>query len=468
MNDAELARQLTAGNAWWRTPTGWELDDPDLQALAGSPLDYQPEPLVDIAPDGLYMLRGPRRVGKSVELKRMIALLIARGVNPRRVIHFACDGLSPGDLRRLVRVARDQITRPVAEPRYWFLDEITAVTGWPSTVKWLRDNTGMGEDCVVLTGSSARDLEEARKELAGRRGRATDSDRLLMPMRFESFCSAMGVRLGDLPTIRPRDFLSGEAEDATAALLPWLDELVSLWEVYCRVGGFPAAVADYLRAGDVDPRFVDALWDVIHGDALQRGRFSAVQSLQLLRRLARNLASPVNMTGVAEDIGVASHSTARERVKDLIDSYVAWPCYQRGDHQLPNLRAQEKIYFADPLIARIPHLRSEQAQPDTSQISEQQIGLALNLHLASGDPGRYADFTSVMYARSATKREVDFCGKPLGKAAFEGKYTDTKLARETQTMRAMFGGGVLATRAAIDQIDDVRCIPAAFIALLLG
>jgi predicted AAA+ superfamily ATPase len=467
MNDGEIARQLTAGNAWWRRPTGWEADDPDLQSLRRSTLSYEPDPLVGVAPDGLYMLRGPRRVGKSVELKRKVAELIQEGVNPRRIIHFACDGLTAADLRRLVRVAREQITRPIAEPRYWLLDEITAVAGWPSEIKWLRDNTSMRADCVVLTGSSARDLEEARKELAGRRGSATRSDRLLMPMRFPALCAAMSAGPTDPSTFRARDLASPDVDDAVAALVPWLDDLVSLWEVYCRIGGFPAAIADYLSVGDVDRRFLDALWDVIHGDALERGRFSAVQSLQLLRRLARNLASPLNMSAVAEDIGVGSHTTARERVKDLVDSYVAWPCYQRGDHQLPNLAAQEKVYLTDPLIARLPHLRADQAEPDTSQISEQQIGLALSLNLAAGDPGRYADFTSVMYARSATRKEVDFCGRPVG-TAFEGKYTDAKLGRETQTMRAMFGGGVLATRAKIERIDDVRCIPAAFVALLLG
>jgi predicted AAA+ superfamily ATPase len=468
VNDAEIARQLTAGNPWWREPTGWELDDPDLQALRESALSYEPQPLADIVPDGLYMLRGPRRVGKSLEVKRMIGRLITRGVKPRRIIHCACDGLTSADLRRLQRVARDQLTRLVAEPRYWFLDEITAVAAWPSAVKWLRDNTGMRQDCVVLTGSSGRDLEEARNELAGRRGRASDSDRLLMPMAFPAFCSATGADIGELPIIRPRDFLSREADEATDYLLPWLDQLVSLWEVYCRIGGFPAAVAQYLDGGDVDRSFVDALWDVIHGDALQRGQSSAVQSLHLLRRITRNLASPMNMSSVAQDIGVASHTTAGERVKDLIESYVAWPCYQRGDHQLPNLAAQEKIYFADPLLARIAHLRAQQPEPDTSQISEQQIGLALNLHLAAGDPGRYADFTSVMYTKSATKKEVDFCGRQLGKVPFEGKYSDTNLARESQTIRAMFGGGVLATRAKVEQIEAVRCIPAAFVAALLG
>jgi hypothetical protein len=124
--------------------------------------------------------------------------------------------------------------------------------------------------------------------------------------------------------------------------------------------------------------------------------------------------------------------------------------------------------LTDPLLARIAHLRADHLPPpDTSRISEQQIGLALIRHLADGDPGRYADFTSVMYTRSATGQEVDFCGRPLGAVAFEGKFVDDKLARESQTMRSMFSSGVLATRSKLDDIQGARAIPAAFIAYLL-
>jgi hypothetical protein len=73
-----------------------------------------------------------------------------------------------------------------------------------------------------------------------------------------------------------------------------------------------------------------------------------------------------------------------------------------------------------------------------------------------------------MYAKSATGREVDFCGRPLGPLAFEAKYTDRALKREAQTLRAMFGAGVLASRATVDSIDDIRILPAGFVALLLG
>src|SRR6185312_5221758 len=318
MNDAEIARLLTAGNRWWRDPQRWADRDPDLRRLHAAPVNYAPDPLAGIAPDGLYVLRGPRRVGKSVEIKRTIERLLADGIEPRRVLHCSCDGLTATDLRRLVRVGRDQLTRQVVQPRYWLLDEITAVPDWPQAIKWLRDNTAFAEDCVVLTGSSGRDLEEARKQLADRRGRARDSDRLLLPMDFRAFVRALGVTdLPEIPTVHPHDFLDRRCQEAVDTLLPWLDELASLWEVHCRIGGFPRAVADHIQLGDVDASFVNGLWDVIHGDALARDGLSAVQSLHLMRKLALDLASPVNMTAVAAEVGVASHHTAARRIRDL-------------------------------------------------------------------------------------------------------------------------------------------------------
>ncbi len=164
VNEGQLTRALTAGNAWWRDPQ-WERDDRDLRPLAATALDYEPSPLSDVVPDGLYVLRGPRRVGKSLEAKRAISGLIQRGVQPRSIIHFACDELGRGDLQRLVNAGREVLTRGMEGARYWFLDEITSVPAWPEAIKWLRDNTAFGEDCVVLTGSSARDLTDAQKHL---------------------------------------------------------------------------------------------------------------------------------------------------------------------------------------------------------------------------------------------------------------------------------------------------------------
>ncbi len=53
-----------------------------------------------------------------------------------------------------------------------------AQAGKSKTVKSLRDQDAtFREACVVLTGSSARDLREATDDLADRRGGVADSDR---------------------------------------------------------------------------------------------------------------------------------------------------------------------------------------------------------------------------------------------------------------------------------------------------
>ncbi len=468
MNEGQLTRALAAGNAWWRD-TEWERDDRDLRPLASTDLDYEPSPLAGVMPDGLYVLRGPRRVGKSLELKRAISRLIQDGVQPRSVIHFACDELGRGDLQRLVSAGREVLTRGVEGPRYWFLDEITSIPAWPEAVKWLRDNTAFGEDCVVLTGSSARDLSDAQKQLAGRLGSAGQPDRLLLPMGFRSFARAMG--LGELPQSDPvsaRDFMSGEVDGAVLELLPWLSQLMSIWELYLRVGGFPRAVSDQLTHGEVQEDFMRALWDVTAGEAVRGASTAPAQVQAMLGRLSRSLTSPLAVESLRSDMGVDSPHTAKARLQDLVFAYLAWPCHQRDGHG-PKLSAQSKYYFIDPLMARLAPMRAPGllGEADSSALSEQQLGLELLRNTEREQPGTYAHFSEIMYQKTASK-EVDFCGPRMGKLGFESKYVDAGWRREAQTVRAAFGAGVLATRGLLDTSGDVWAVPAPLVAWMLN
>jgi predicted AAA+ superfamily ATPase len=468
VNEGQLTRALAAGNTWWRDPE-WERDDRDLRPLEATALDYEPSPLSDIVPDGLYVLRGPRRVGKSLETKRAISRLIQRGVEPRGIIHFACDELGRGDLQRLVNAGRGVLTRGLKGARYWFLDEITSVPAWPETIKWLRDNTAFGEDCVVLTGSSARDVTDAQKQLAGRLGSAGHSDRLLLPMGFRRFARAMG--LDGLPQpdpVRARDFMSPGVDAAFMELLPWLDALLSTWELYLRVGGFPRAVSDHLAHGDVQDDFIRALWDVTAGEAVRGAGTTPAQVQAMLARLTRSLTSPLAVESLRQDIGVESPHTAKARLGDLVFAYLAWPCHQR-DGNGPKLSAQSKYYFIDPLMARLAPLRSSGmlAEADASAVSEQQLGIELLRNMEREQPGTYAHFSDVMYQKTSGK-EVDFCGPRIGKLGFEGKYVDSGWRREALTVRAAFGAGVLATRGLLDTSGDVWAVPAPFIAWMLN
>ena len=97
MKQGDVQRMLVATNRWWRDPRGWSRDDPDLRDADDAPFRYSAGVLDDLAPGGLYVLRGPRRVGKSVEVKRAIETLIAGGAEPRRILHASVDGWRAND-----------------------------------------------------------------------------------------------------------------------------------------------------------------------------------------------------------------------------------------------------------------------------------------------------------------------------------------------------------------------------------
>jgi len=434
-----------------------------------APFDYHPQPLDGIQAGGVYRLFGPRRVGKSVELKRAIADLLAGGVEPRRVLHAACDGWRVEDLPILIDLL-DSLAPPSNGARFVFLDEITSIADdWVKEVKWLHDNTSLRHDCVVLSGSSAERLEEARGEFAGRRGSVANADRFLLPMGFRAFCLASGIGLPELPLIRPRDLLDSSAADAIQELRVYLSDLVPAWERYLDIGGFPRAVAEWNADRQVSDAFVSDLWDVVHGDALQGlGKWTAPQSRQLLEQVSARMANPVAMKGMAHDLDV--HRDALQlRLQRLERSLIVWPCFQNDGADRPRLRAQRKVYFFDPLHAQLASLRSEGvAPPDYTVLTEQQLGVTLLRAHEGESPGTLTEYDTLLYRTTPTRKEIDFTGSWLAGLPYEGKYIegDTWL-RDAQTIESAYGKGILATRTVVDRQRDLLAVPASMLALLL-
>jgi predicted AAA+ superfamily ATPase len=470
MKDAELADRLRDRNHWWRDIHGWERDDENLREAAQAPFDYRPGVLGDIEAGGLYTLSGPRRIGKSLELRRAIAALIERGVPGRNILYCSCDDFSLQDLRRMFRVG-ESITRRVEGPKWWFVDEITSVgRGWSSVVKDLRDDTQLRRDCLVLTGSSSRELRDATKNFAGRRGPAASrSDRLLMPIPFRDFCRFLGGLDGlpDLPTIGPREILGRQAQEAIGELSFWTNDLVDAWELYLRCGGFPRAVADFLRIGDITPGFIQDLWDVVRGDAIRATSLSDADLLNFLARIAHGICSPLNASNVAEHVGLGSHHAVNDRVNDLVFAFQVWKCHQIGTGGRPNTNSRRKVYFVDPLIARIPSERKDAYRPpDVSQLSQQQLGLSLLRASTSGRADSFVAADDVMYERTSTA-EIDFVGGAIG-VPFESKYVERSWRSESRALVARYGRGVVATRNVLDTSTETWALPTSLVVWLLG
>ena len=470
MKDAEIGDRLRDRNHWWRNEHDWEREDENLREAAQAPFDYRPGVLDDIEPGGLYTLSGPRRIGKSLELRRAIAALIERGVPGRNIVYCSCDGFSLQDLRRMFRVG-ESLTRRVQGTKWWFVDEITSIgRGWSSVVKDLRDDTPLRRDCVVLTGSSSRELRDATKNFAGRRGpAATRSDRLLMPIPFRDFCRFLGGLDGlpDMPAIPPKEIMGRHAREAIGELSFWTNDLVDAWELYLRCGGFPRAVGDFLRTGDVTPAFIQDLWDVVRGDAIRTTSLGDAELLDLLARIAQGICSPLNASSVSEHVGLGSHHAINDRVNDLVFAFQVWKCHQLGANGRPNTNSRRKVYFTDPLIARIPSERADAHRPpDVSKLSEQQLGLALLRAISSGRADAFVAAEDVLYERTSTA-EIDFVGAAL-EVPFESKYVERNWRSESRALAARYGRGILATRNILDTNRDIWALPTGLAVWLLG
>jgi predicted AAA+ superfamily ATPase len=476
----QRTQELAHLNPWWRDAKGWENSDPDLVAVRQSGIDYSPDSLANLEDGSLYTLRGPRRVGKTVCVKQCIASLIAEGVSPSRIIRLAVDGWKATELRTVVQ----NIPLPPLQDgqhRFWFIDEISSVTGdWDKQIKWLRDNdTHFNSSTVVLTGSNAEALTEATGTLAGRRGKALNLDRWLLPMGFKTYAHTI------MPAKIPKAHLSNntmgqlflsdlhtaQAAEQYASLVPWLDTLVSIWELYLLYGGFPRMVASIKRGEMGDAPFVNDLFEVVAGDVFKNSRLTSFVETQLLERLWGSLATPTNLNSIAGALDI-SKDTVKRHIEYLRDAFLLWYCPQKqSDSWQPRKGAQDKLYAIDPVIARLAYLRnSTTSDIDITALSEMQIGLAVRRRIASNSPSASTDMP-LYYLRNGAANEIDFVSTYLEPCAIESKYTESgRWLSESRALAASEFDGIVATRNVLDTsgADNAPwAVPTAILAYLL-
>ncbi len=123
------------------------------------------------------VLRGTRRVGKTILLRQIIEKMLSEGVEAHRILYVPFDEI--GSLRKLsdpiLTIARwyeskvltrtfNQTARSTG-PAYLLFDEVQNLDAWAPQIKHLVDNNTVR---VLLTGSSSLRIEAGRDSLAGR------------------------------------------------------------------------------------------------------------------------------------------------------------------------------------------------------------------------------------------------------------------------------------------------------------
>jgi len=167
----ELAKNIRSVNPWW---TGGEMLRPP--AFRRWPF----ERLYRLFVDGMtpaVVLRGPRRVGKTVLLQQTIQRLRDEGVAGKRILYVPFDELPTlrGIKEPVLAISRwfeetilgESFNRAANEgrPACLLFDEVQNLDAWAPQIKNLVDNHGVR---ALITGSSSLRIEAGRDSLAGR------------------------------------------------------------------------------------------------------------------------------------------------------------------------------------------------------------------------------------------------------------------------------------------------------------
>lgn len=440
-----------------------------LDDLRSDPLD-----------DRLILLRGPRRVGKSVVLKDTALALCGRhDVDPRQIVYLPADGMSARDLTRTIVIGRE-LTRsvdvaPGAVRRIWLLDEVTGIDGWTSTLKYQRDNTAFGDDTVVCTGSSWSDTGEIERDLLAGRAGSTSARRLrlLHPMRFRDVLAVTRPEIPRPRSVAPWD-LQGDASRATASDLEvFADELDLAWQAYLTSGGFPRAVAEHTRTGAVSTAFLEDIEAWLHRDVDRDGPIDSIP--RLLGELHARSTAPLNRTSTAAELSYTNRQAFDLRLNRLVRNFAAVWCHQISETGNRVSGAQSKLYLSDPLLAWLGHhLRAGLPAPDMTALTEAALAVQLAIAIDDQQPGRWVNGDTIGYIRTGKGNEIDFgpvavptTGDTARTTPLEAKWVTQGWRSEALVTEGRFGRGVLATKNITDLSHAAWAVPAPTVALLL-
>ena len=416
--------QILAQNPWWREQ-GWPAGDRQLALLAGQPVRLPAELVgaIDLTRAGIHVLRGPRQVGKTTDLKLLVARALAERHDARSIVYLTLDLLEGAHHAELA----ETITRAKALARHpgssiVLLDEVTGVPRWQTAVKAMWDDGTIGDDVVVCTGSSAIDLQKgAAERLPGRRG--AGRDHLVLPQTFASFARAVNNSIPPSPCLTIADIRTSGGEAALHEGRLYAPALKDALSLYLKFGGLPAAVAEAATGATEPPEHVKrVLYDSLVKEIQRRGA-SIPAAHALLERVLRSLGSRTAWSKMAREMevplgrrrGAPSHHTLRDYIELLAGGYFLFIVYfWRAGSQTNSLSNEKKVFFSDPLLHTIALDLVPGLPADAPALVENAVGLALYRHYEP--PARLIEsFISpdrLHVWRTARAGEVDFVAGP--------------------------------------------------------
>ena len=390
-----VLKVLSAFNPWWKTG----LVNPRLAKTYKRFAFYEAMQRINQTTlRRTLILTGTRRVGKTTIQYQMIEALLAKGIEPQRIVFISMDHpmLKLSDINMILECYHENIY--AEQDVYYFFDEIQYAQDWD---KWLKTIYDMQpETQVVATGSASPSLIKGNQESGAGRWSVTQ----VPTMSFYEYCELLELDRPALPKdLKVTQLLHMTQPDRTKIMLQ-LSNVQNHFNRYLQVGGFPElALADndmmaqqIMREDVVDKvlkRDLPSLYNIRNATELER----------IFLYLCNVSSEVVSIDAIAKELSGVSRPTVENYIRYLESAnliYQSWPIDMGGKKVL---KARPKIYISDAAI-RNAVLMDDSVLTDPVQMGK-IVETAVYKHVAAF---YYQQTTSVGYFRGGRKeKEID-------------------------------------------------------------
>ena len=447
-----LIEQIAYYSPWWHE-MDWYLRDKHLQTATDSDITFRHfNEGITFKKGSINILRGPRQIGKTTELKLVIRDLIQSGTDPRNICYYPCDNIiNRKELFEIIKEFIAHLQSIGSKTGFIFLDEVSSVKNWQMPIKNLSDAGSIGNIFVLLTGSSAIEIKRGYERMPGRR--AGGFDEALLPMDFFCFCKCFNIAVG--PRHKLFEITKSEKAFQSFRLSVSQNEnkYTKMLSMYMLNGGFPRVVSDLVKHGHLDEETLDIFKSVMFSEfEKQRRQVSTLKSI--LRKLYMGVATPLSYNSIFADSDIYSAKGAKEYIDILHSCFLNFPlgCLDLNK-KMSFPKKDKKFYFTDSIELRVVAEMFQLPMPEESRMAEHIVASNLVRKFRKGWAS-YGFIDQLFYWKSSKGKEIDFVffqdGKPFG---IEIKYQNIISGWDEMSIKRGIGKGLLVTRNTFEYGD---------------
>ncbi len=322
-------------NPWWEHKKAIE-NDPNIVEFNSEKIKHLPSLTVE---QGIYVMRGPRQVGKTTFVKLKIRELLEK-TSPENIFYYSFD------VSRATEQIRDTVLEylemhPNNEKRWLFLDEVTGIADWANAIKLLRDRGDLKkEDVVLVTGSSSIDLKKGSERLPGRG--IEGNEFYYLPLSFREYLILKGMEI-ETANLLDSKKLFKTAKENIAKILTLNKEFRS----YLNHGGFLYSI-NHGKTELTLERY--ARW--LEGDFVKWGKNPLIIK-EILQAIIKKKCSQFSYHSIVKETSVSTHNTIIDYLEMAGEELFLKTVNKITLPFKVDRKKEKKAFFMDPLLTSV-------------------------------------------------------------------------------------------------------------------